>query len=130
MKAETIKKLQSLFEKYPEIKLVYLFGSQARGDAGPLSDYDFAAYIDEKDTIKRYNILFLLNGEISRILESDAVDTLSITDTQTPELKYDIINDGKIIFERDSYRVLVEPKILNEFFDFTYLLKKYNLTKA
>lgn len=37
-----------LFENYPEIKLVYLFGSQAEGKTGPMSDYDFAIYFDEK----------------------------------------------------------------------------------
>ena len=37
-------KITPIFKDYPEIKLVYFFGSKARGEGGPLSDYDFAVY--------------------------------------------------------------------------------------
>ena len=44
-----IDNLKSFFQSNSQIKLVYLFGSQVSGTTGPLSDYDFAFYIDEKD---------------------------------------------------------------------------------
>jgi predicted nucleotidyltransferase len=34
--------LAELFEREPDVVAAYLFGSQARGDAGPLSDADLA----------------------------------------------------------------------------------------
>jgi len=33
---------EDLGKRYPQIHLVYLFGSQAGGDVGPLSDIDLA----------------------------------------------------------------------------------------
>ena len=49
---------------------------------------------------------------------------------EMPELKYNIISQGVLLFERGPHRIVVEPKILNEYFDFVYLLRKYKLTKA
>ncbi len=118
-------KLSGIFEKEPSVGLVYLFGSQATGKTGPLSDYDFAIYFDEKDVVKRTNTLFGLAGEISLVLKTDKIDAHSLNDLDAPELKYSIIKDGALIFEREPYRVIVEPRILNEYFDFTYLLRKY-----
>ena len=121
-------KLSGIFEAEPSVGLVYLFGSQAIGKTGQLSDYDFAVYFNESDVVKRNNTLFGLAGNISKILNTDKIDAHSLNDIDLPELKYNIIAEGKIIFEREPFKVLVEPKILNEYFDFLYLLKKYNLT--
>ena len=53
-----IQQLNDIFKSFPEIKLVYFFGSKAAGDGGILSDYDFAFYldIDKKDQKKTYEI--------------------------------------------------------------------------
>lgn len=130
MSNEELKKLTSLFDKYPEIKLVYFFGSKAVGNDGPLSDYDFAFYLNERDNKKKFNIKIDLIGQISRLLKTDKVDVVILNTAKGSELKYNIIKEGKIIFEKDLYRVIVEPKILNEYFDFRSLLLRYNLTQA
>jgi len=49
---------------------------------------------------------------------------------ETPELKYNIIAEGKLIYEKEPYKILVESKILNEYFDFYNLFARNNLTKA
>lgn len=128
--AEIERKLKSLFISQPQIGVVYLYGSQARGKADSRSDYDFAVYFDEPDIVKRNDLRFVLLSEISKALGTDAVDVESISDLQMPELKYTIIREGKVIFEREPYRVLLEPRILNEYFDFVYFLRKYHLTRA
>jgi hypothetical protein len=121
--------LKPVFEAEPQVGLVYLYGSQARGDAGPRSDYDFAVYFDEKDPVRRGEMLFALAGHISKALKTDAVDVHSLNDIQNLALKYQIIQEGVLIFEREPYEVLVVPRILNEYFDFRYMLRKYGLTK-
>lgn len=126
---ETHPELGRLFDKYPQVGIVYFYGSRAAGKGGPASDYDFAVYFDEADVVKRSDLRFTLIGEISKILGTDAVDIQCLNDLQLPELKYRIIFDGKVIFEREPYRVIIEPRILNEYFDFVYLLRKYGLTK-
>ena len=131
MKRENIrKKLNSLFQQYPEIKLVYLFGSQAKGKKGPLSDYDFAIYIEVGDKRKVFEIRLQLLGEISKILHTDKIDLIILNKVMAPELKYNIIKEGNLIFERKLYKLLVEPKILNEYFDFYFLLMRHQLTRV
>lgn len=119
-----------IFNSFQEIKLVYFFGSKANGSDGPLSDYDFAVYLAGGDVKRRFDIKLNLMKELSRALGTDAVDVVILNDTESPELKYGIIRDGRIIYEKEPYRVLAEPRILNDYFDFIYGLRKYNLTKT
>ncbi|MBI5407067.1 MAG: nucleotidyltransferase domain-containing protein [Nitrospirae bacterium] len=130
MDEQQVTELRSIFKGYPEVKLAYLFGSRAAGKEGPLSDYDFAVYIDEKNRVKNFNIKFSLMDKISRLFRNDNVDVVILNLTESPELKYNIIAHGKLIYEEEPFRVIVEPRILNEYFDFHSLLLKYNLTKA
>ncbi len=124
-----IKDLERIFAFYPEIKLVYLFGSRARGESGPLSDFDLAFYVDEKDKKKIFDLKLKLMDKISRSLKTDKVDVVMLNATESPEMKYNIIKEGNLIYCKEPYKVLVEPKILNEYFDFRDFLLRYNLTK-
>ncbi len=131
IKENTIKDIIKIFESYSKVKLVYLFGSQVKGDIGPLSDYDFAIYFE--DEIKKeemYDLRFLIQDKLSLYFKTDKIDIVILNTTESPELKYNIIKDGKIIYEIEPYRIIVEPKILNSYFDFIYFLRKYNLTKS
>jgi predicted nucleotidyltransferase len=130
MKSLKLKKLVSIINSFPEIKLAYHFGSTASGSASPLSDYDFAFYLDTNDKKRMYEIRFELFDKISRLLKTDNVDIVIINLSGSPELKYHIIRYGKLIFEKEPFKVIVEPKILNEYFDFQSILLRYNLTEA
>ena len=130
MDEKELKKVLAVFKLYKKIKLVYLFGSKATGKTGPLSDYDFAVYLDEKNAIERFNIRCELMGKISMALKTNAVDLCILNDIESPELKFNVIKEGRVVFEKEPFRVLLEPKILNEYFDFKIMLQKYNLTKA
>ena len=125
-----LKDLLYVFQLYPQVKLVYFFGSRARHKEGPLSDYDFAVYLDEKDKNKRFEIKLSLMSKLSLRIEPDKVDVVVLNDTQSPELKYSIIKEGKLIYEEEPYKVFVEPRIFNEYFDFVSGLRKYGLTKT
>ena len=130
MDNKTQKKLQELFKSHSEIKLVYFFGSKATGTDGPMSDYDFAFYVDEKNSQEIFELQCILIGKISLILKTDAVDVVMLNTAENMELKYDIVKEGKLIYEVEPFKVLIEPKILHEYFDFRDMLRKYNLTKA
>ena len=123
-------RLALIFKSYTEIKLVYLFGSRARQESGTLSDYDFAVYFDTKDKKRMYDIKLELFDRISRLLKTDKIDIVILNLSESPELKYLVIQEGRLIFERKPFKVIVEPNILNEYFDFHKLLLRYNLTKA
>ena len=124
------KSVYRIFESHPEVKLVYLFGSTVRGNRGPMSDYDFAIFLDKKDKKEIARIQFQLMDELSRFLGTDKVDVVVLDSSKSPELKYNILQEGKLIFEREPFRVIVEPRILNEYFDFHLSLKRHGLTRA
>ncbi len=125
----TINKVLPIFNSYPEIKLVYFFGSKITNKTGSLSDYDFAVYLDKKNKKKLFEIKIKLLNQISDVLKTDKVDIVILNTVEQPELKYNIIKQGKLILEKEPFKILIEPKILNEYFDFRTLLLKYNLTK-
>lgn len=128
---EIIKeKIAPIFKDYPEIKLVYFFGSKARGDSGHLSDYDFAIYTNEKRINKVFDLKFSLQDKISRELSTDKVDIVMLNTARSPEFKFNVIKEGILIYEIEPYKLMVEPMILNEYFDFHALLTKYGLTRA
>ncbi len=129
-KEEILPKIKPIFESYPEIKLVYLFGSQISGKTGPLSDVDLAFYLDEKDKKRMFEIKFELMDKISRSLGTDKIDIVIINLTDSPELKYNIIKEGELVFKRDPFKILIEPRILNDYFDFHAILARHNLTKT
>lgn len=130
MNENELQSLIQIFKNYPEIKVVYLFGSKALDYDGPLSDYDFALYFDEKDTKKMFDAKLELFDHLSRCLGTDKIDIVILNTTEAPELKYQIIKYGQVLYEEEPYRIIIEPKILNEYFDFHYMLSKYGLTKA
>lgn len=125
-----LRKIREIFKFYPEIKLVYFFGSKIKGEDGFLSDYDFAVYLEEKDTKKLFEIKIDLINRLTKILKTDKIDLVILNTAESPELKYNIIKDGELIFEQEPYKVLIEPKILNEYFDFRLTLFKNNLAKS
>lgn len=129
-KEEITNIIVPIIKSHSEIKLAYLFGSQVTGDTGALSDYDFAFYVDEKDSKKLHDLKFILMDEISRTLKTDRIDILILNLTDSPELKYQIIKEGQLLYSEEPFKVLIEPRILNDYFDFHETLVRYQLTKS
>ena len=125
-----VKKLIPLFASYQSVKLVYFFGSRATDEAGPMSDYDFALYADNLTAKQMFDLKIELSGKLSLALKTDKVDVVMLNLSKSSELKYNIIKEGILIFEREPYRIIAEPKILNEYFDFHDMLIRHKLTKA
>ncbi len=130
MKTEQREALGKFFKHWAPVKLVYLFGSRATGRAGLLSDYDFGVYIDGLDRKARFDLGLEMADQLSRVLKTDKIDLKVINDIRSPDLKYRIIKEGWLLFAREPYQVLIEPRILSEYFDFHSSLKRAGLTKA
>ena len=121
--------MESLAREMPQIVLAYIFGSTANNVRGPMSDYDFAVYLDELNKKKRYDIKFQLIGALSNALKTNKVDVAVINDTDNINLKYAIISEGKVIFEKEPHKIIVESRILNEYFDFRIFIDTYQKIK-
>lgn len=125
---EIVEKIKKICQKYSQIQLLYVFGSRARGDAGPLSDYDFAVYLDENDSKKRFAIKLRLMNDLAAVLKNDNVDLVVLNDAESPFLKFAAIKDGILIFEKGS-KVLAETAIMSEYFDLRESFLKYDFAK-
>lgn len=124
------EKIIAILKRYPAVKLGYLFGSRATGTNGPLSDYDFALYLEERDEAAMFDMKIRIQTDLAQTLGTDRVDVVILNLAQSPELKYAVIAEGTLLYEVVPFRMLVEPRILNEYFDFHEMLKRHELTRA
>lgn len=119
--------LSQLFSQYP-VQFAYLFGSQATGKSGPLSDIDLAVYLDPNlDKDKRFQIRIELSGKLSSVYKKE-VDLIVLNDTFNL-LAYNIIFDGEVVYNvAESERVKFEAKVMSLYFDQQYYYKKRALS--
>jgi len=117
------EKLSPLFTK-SRVILAYLFGSQAKGEIGPMSDIDIAVLWnkDEKEKLKKS---LLLQSRIKERLRAECIEVGPLND-QALSFCYQVIKDGICIFGKEKDRVEYETFILNEYLDFSYLAEEYN----
>lgn len=126
-----IQAITEVIKQHPAVVLAYLFGSRASGDTGPLSDYDIAVQAREGlSKTQSVDLRLELAAELGKALETDKVDLVLLNQVDKPALKYTIISEGRLLFEKSPYQMLVEPRILNEYFDLQTNLIRHNLTKA
>ncbi len=112
-------KIRNLFCR-KEVVIAYVFGSFGKKDFSPLSDVDFAVYLDENlSDNKSYDIyLELLNNLIS--LLGDNID-LVLMNLSELLMNFNIIKEGEIIFERsETEKALIESKIISKHLDIDY----------
>lgn len=81
----------------PEITVAYMFGSQAKGRSGPLSDIDLAflvelSLINERDY--PYGYQADLVAELMSLFKTNDIDIIVLNDAP-PLLKFQIITTGK-----------------------------------
>lgn len=122
-----LKSLKTAFRK-EGVVFAYLFGSQATGDANSQSDFDFAVMLsDEAPKNKRFGTRLKIISGISRVLGNDKVEVVVLNDLKDSFFEFVIVKEGKIIFEHDhSARVDFEMKAMNEYYDFSPFLDRYN----
>ena len=133
---EQVQAIIAVAKRYPAVLAVYLFGSRVSGEVGPLSDYDIAVYCDNSlvhgngGAGSRTDLRLGLAADLGTALRSDRVDLVILNIVDAPALKYNIIVTGCLLFERNDSRLLIEPRIMNEYFDFQTHLIRHGLTKA
>jgi predicted nucleotidyltransferase len=110
-----------LFANESALVIAYLFGSQARGDTGPLSDVDVAVLV--KDEISPQETLALrlrLMEAIGRALGLERVDVVVLNEAPYL-LQHRVIRDGKVLYSRDELaRVQYEFRVLRDYLDYRY----------
>jgi uncharacterized protein len=103
---------------------VYLFGSVARGEAGPDSDVDVAVLHGKPVDPGLAGLELGLAGDLEERL-GRRVD-LVVLDHQPPDLVHRVLRDGLLVLENDrSARIRFEVAARNEYFDVLPMLQLY-----
>ncbi len=113
------RRLSAVFEKYPDIAAVYLFGSNVSGKLHSESDLDLAVY-PKNDRARQHKLDIL--ADITRA-GFDDVD-LVFLDTDDIVLNYEAVKNNLVIFQVDDFdRGTVFSKIVRQYLDFQPYLK-------
>jgi predicted nucleotidyltransferase len=110
--------LASLLEARGDILFAYLFGSQASGTTGPLSDVDVAVFTRSPIS---FDARLLMLADLTMFLKTDAVDLIELRDAP-PLLTYEVVSSGQLLFSKDSgAQNRFEQKSFLRYFDTQHL---------
>ncbi len=109
-----------------EVVLAYLFGSHARGQAGPLSDIDVAVLlVDGLDDSHAFEKRLALMDHISHHMQTNEVDVLILNEAPLA-LAYRVLRDGVLIYCRDeARRVGFTARTVSMYLDFKPILERH-----
>ncbi len=101
-----MKKLSEIIttqlNRYPQVQVAYLFGSQARGQAGPLSDVDVAVLLDEGLTpAEALDLQLRLMTDLAEALGRDDVDVVVLNHASLV-LCHQVLKSGQLLLCRDE----------------------------
>lgn len=114
--------LQPVFARYGDmLAAVYLFGSQATGEATDRSDIDLAILLRPAAVNTAASFRFTLFTECSRALKRNDIDLVILNTSTNLILKDEIIRTGILLYDGDSEaRVDYELKTLHVALDFRF----------
>ena len=117
--AQLVTSLKSLGRSRLPICALYLFGSQATGKQGPLSDVDVAVLLDEKRISPKSFFRFRLDLIVAATGACRRPDVdVVILNEATPVLKYEVVRNGRVIYERDhASRIEFEAGAVQHYLD-------------
>ena len=121
-----ITRCADVFAAEPRVTAAYLFGSYARGQAGPLSDVDIAVLLDDGVPEADYfDERLRLMGAVMDALRFDDVDVVVLN--QAPlALAYRVLRDGVVLACRDrDRRVQYTAHIVSRYLDFKPVIERF-----
>ncbi len=125
MKDNLSAQLEPVFRAHC-VQLAYLFGSQATGQAGPLSDFDFGVLFSSAlSPAERFRQSLELSADLIGVLHSQRLDVVILNEAP-PTVRFNVIKHGQVIYSEDELvRVRFEAKTLSEYFDTQPLRQLY-----
>jgi len=103
---------------------VYLFGSVARGEAGPSSDVDLGILFASDSPATLEAPQFALEGELERLLHAP-VQVVALN-RASADLVHRVLRDGRLVIDRDrGARIRFEVRSRNQYFDMAQVRARY-----
>ncbi len=118
-------RLRAFFHEDPRGAVaVYLFGSVARGEAGPDSDVDIGVLFAETPPATLDAPQFAIERELERLL-GRPVQVVALN-RASADLVHRVLRDGRLVLDRDrSARIRFEVRSRNEYFDMAPIRRLY-----
>jgi len=115
------KAVHGIINDFPEIKLIYLFGSKVQENVGPMSDYDFAVLEEPKQS--REEVRARIAHAFCKILTCDNIDVVLLNSSPI-DFAYAVVSNGKRFYEKSvEIRIDYEAYVLGRYFDFLPVLR-------
>lgn len=128
---DRLDKIKEILEK-SGVVLGYLFGSHARGTAGPLSDIDIGVVLpfglkkeEQEEKIKD------IRSEIQDKFKTDYVDVINLNVNNNDALRHSIIFGGKSLVAKDRrLKTALELKAVRDYESTKYMRKvQFNILR-
>lgn len=112
-----LPQLQRLFQEH-QVVLAYLFGSQATGKAGPLSDVDIAVLFAEGlSSSERFRLRCHLIAELMGVFRRNDVEVVDLAEA-SPVLRNQVRRYGQLLYCSDErQRVHFQTEALRDYLD-------------
>jgi len=113
-----IDKLREFFKSESDISFAYIFGSRARGNAGPLSDIDIAVFLDKSFAEARYmDKQSEVLARLTKLFKTNKVDLIVLNEAPLL-LAQRVLKYGIPILGRDDIeRVRYETQVTRDYLD-------------
>jgi predicted nucleotidyltransferase len=118
--------IEQYFASLDGVQLAYLFGSHARGEAGPLSDIDIAVLLRAPCTRQEaFDLRLKIIGGLVRVLGTDDVDVIVLNEAPLA-LQYRVLRDGRVIYCRDRQAMIEHrARTMSYYLDFKPFLDRH-----
>ncbi len=112
-----LPELQRLFREH-QVTLAYLFGSQASGKAGRLSDVDIAVlFADDLSPRARFDLRCRLIAELMGVFRRNDVEVVDLAEA-SPVLRNHVRRYGQLLYcQDDRLRVRFQTEALRDYLD-------------
>lgn len=127
--AAVLEHLQAFFPARKDVVAAYLFGSVARGTAGPRSDVDIGILLasGQPQELGAIGAVTSMHDELEGVLRRE-VD-LVVLNGAAPDLVHRVLRDGLLLYERDhDRRIEFEVQARNHYFDMLPTIDLYRRT--
>jgi len=116
--SSAVERLGKALAEMPEVRLAFLFGSRARGQARKDSDFDIAVLVDDRLASEdRGKLIRSFAARLGREVSSRLLDIVILNDAPAL-LRHRVLRDGIILFERaPEERVRFSIKTIRDYQD-------------
>ncbi len=123
---ETLQgQLQKYFTLRDDVVAAYLFGSQAEGRTGKLSDVDVAVLLNGGSKKELFQKKLEIGGELGNLLKREDIDVVVLNEAP-PLISHRVVKNGKLLFTRDEKaRLAYEVRAVLRYLDWKPFLEKY-----